>query len=348
MRHSPLRRAVFPLLLALLSACWPQPLPHVLKIGLAAPFEGRYRYVGYDAIYAARLAVKEINQAGGVNGWHIELVAYDDRGNAAFARSVARDLLTDPDIVAVVGHFRQESTEAAAPLYIAAGMPLLSVGAWLTPTAGVWQLTPSPARFNEVLHLAGEPEMRGNPYAQAPVDSAEQVRHGQKLPVGGPPLAASDFAAVGGAAISGTLVLTPYPYPADVPGTSAWREAYRAMGLYTPQPGQASLAAYEAIYVLAAAIRATPPHVTPSRDSIAQAMAHVERQGLLGRIRWDARGVWETAPLYLYRWSPEREASRPLLQEKFTATPLRSGAHERTSLLAKPKPHPPLAPAPPG
>ncbi|MCJ7548609.1 MAG: ABC transporter substrate-binding protein, partial [Anaerolineae bacterium] len=60
----------------------PKPLPGIVKVGLVAPFEGSYRHVGYDAVYAARLAVREINAAGGIAGRQLELVAYDDRGDA--------------------------------------------------------------------------------------------------------------------------------------------------------------------------------------------------------------------------------------------------------------------------
>jgi ABC-type branched-subunit amino acid transport system substrate-binding protein len=81
-------------LLCVLTACVPA-LPRVIKIGLAAPFEGRYRSIGYDAIYAARLAVREINAAGGVNGWQLELVAYDDRADLEMSRAAARNLLTE-------------------------------------------------------------------------------------------------------------------------------------------------------------------------------------------------------------------------------------------------------------
>ena len=62
-----------------LSACSASTQP-VVKIGLVAPFEGRYRPIGYEAIYAARLAIREINARGGINGHRIELVALDDRG----------------------------------------------------------------------------------------------------------------------------------------------------------------------------------------------------------------------------------------------------------------------------
>ncbi len=98
----------------------------VLKIGLVAPFEGHYRYVGYDAIYAARLAVREANAAGGVAGYTVELVAYDDGGDPATARKVAQALALDDAVVAVIGHWLDETTLAAAPVYAEAGLPLLA------------------------------------------------------------------------------------------------------------------------------------------------------------------------------------------------------------------------------
>lgn len=117
------------LLLLTLIACLPPALPPVIKIGLAAPFEGADRDIGYDAIYAARLAVREINAAGGADGWRLELVAYDDRGDTELARTAARNLAVDPDVVAVIGHFRPASTAAAQPVYAEAGLPLLALGA---------------------------------------------------------------------------------------------------------------------------------------------------------------------------------------------------------------------------
>ena len=136
------------LLIFLLTACLPPALPPVLKIGLVAPFEGRYRYVGYDTIYAARLAVREINERGGAGGYRLELVAYDDRGDAELARTAARNLAVDPAVVAVLGHYRQESTLAAQTIYAAAGLPLLAVGAWPTATSTtVFPLVPSPERL---------------------------------------------------------------------------------------------------------------------------------------------------------------------------------------------------------
>lgn len=101
----------------------------VVKIGLVAPFEGRQRAVGYDAIYSARLAVREINAAGGVGGHRVALVALDDRGDPALAADAAASLGLDSGVVAVVGHYLPETTQAAAPLYAADELALLPLGA---------------------------------------------------------------------------------------------------------------------------------------------------------------------------------------------------------------------------
>ena len=97
-----------------------------VKIGLVAPFEGRYRYVGYDVFYAVRLALHEANEAGGVGGYSVELVAYDDGGDGAMAAEQARKLAADPQVVAAIGHFREDTTGAASSAYAEAGIPLVA------------------------------------------------------------------------------------------------------------------------------------------------------------------------------------------------------------------------------
>jgi ABC-type branched-subunit amino acid transport system substrate-binding protein len=99
----------------------------VVKIGLVAPFEGRYRAIGYEAIYAARLAIREINRAGGVRGLRVELVALNDDGDAAMAAEQARKLAIDPQVVAVIGHYRSEPTAAALAVYCEQALTLLAV-----------------------------------------------------------------------------------------------------------------------------------------------------------------------------------------------------------------------------
>ena len=114
-------------LFLILPAC--RRSPQVIKIGLVAPFEGENRALGYDAIYAARLAIREINEAGGINGTRIALVALDDSGQVDLARKAARSLTLDPLVVAVIGHGLPETTAAVEAIYTAHGVPLLTLGA---------------------------------------------------------------------------------------------------------------------------------------------------------------------------------------------------------------------------
>jgi len=126
-RFSPAVFLLFALAIAILMGACAGVEP-VVKIGLVAPFEGRHRALGYDAIYSARLAIRQINAAGGVDGVRIALVALDDGGNQELARQAAASLIVDPDVVAVVGHGLPPVTDVARPLYRQGQLPLLPLG----------------------------------------------------------------------------------------------------------------------------------------------------------------------------------------------------------------------------
>ncbi len=89
----------------------------IIKIGLVAPFEGLYRDVGYDALYAVKLALREWNEAGGVEGYMVELVALDDSGDPDQAPGQASELILDPLVMGAIGHFDDQTTLAASPVY---------------------------------------------------------------------------------------------------------------------------------------------------------------------------------------------------------------------------------------
>ena len=83
--------SVWLLFIFLLSGC--ASVDPVVKIGLVAPFEGQNRAVGYDVIYSARLAVREINEAGGIGGYRVALVALDDSSDPTLAAQTAHALV---------------------------------------------------------------------------------------------------------------------------------------------------------------------------------------------------------------------------------------------------------------
>lgn len=144
------------LLLFLLTACsLPGMVRPTVKIGLVAPFEGRYRYVGYDAIYAVQLALLDANEAGGVAGYGVELMAYDDGADPVMAVEQANKLAIDPMVVAAIGHLREETTVAAGHVYTEAGIPLLAAGLLDTPydpgEDGIYLLGPTADRVADAL-----------------------------------------------------------------------------------------------------------------------------------------------------------------------------------------------------
>ena len=284
----------------------------VVKIGLVAPFEGEYRYVGYDAIYAARLAVRQANAAGGVArraGRTVELVAYDDRGTIEGARAAAYSLTRDPQVIAVVGHFRDETTAAARPIYKRAGLPLIGAGMveggtddWLCPLleylggqldAGmVGTMGPevawSPCALElfliegvlppagvEALVLSGDP-----------VSAGERLRFLRELGwgarvAGGPALGSPLFAAIAGEHVEGVLFATPYRWPEPDGADAAFSAAYQAVGPHVPPPGPFALTTYETMQGLLADIA---DGRTPSAAGAPAAGVYLYRRGVDDRL----------------------------------------------------------------
>lgn len=94
-----------------------------------APFEGLYRPLGYEVLYAVKLAIQERNASGGVAGYMVELVALNDDNEPGVAAQQAREMVVDPDIVGVIGHFSGPATLAALEEYRRAGLPLVTSAA---------------------------------------------------------------------------------------------------------------------------------------------------------------------------------------------------------------------------
>ncbi|MDP2661982.1 MAG: branched-chain amino acid ABC transporter substrate-binding protein [Dehalococcoidia bacterium] len=123
-----LRHAILVVLLLSLASCVPASAPPTFKVGLVAPFSGRDAALGYNLLVAARLALKDWNDRGGVGGSYIEIVAQDDQGEAAMAATQARKMALDPQVMAVVGHPSAVSALAASLVYREAGLPVVLTG----------------------------------------------------------------------------------------------------------------------------------------------------------------------------------------------------------------------------
>ena len=96
------------------------PAPVVVKIGHAAPLTGGIAHLGKDNENGARLAVDEINAAGGLKVGDktikLELVAEDDKADPKEGTLVAQKFV-DAGVVAVVGHLNSGVSIPASKIY---------------------------------------------------------------------------------------------------------------------------------------------------------------------------------------------------------------------------------------
>lgn len=107
-------------------ALFPSGSAPTVKIGLVAPFEGRYRALGYEVLHAVKLALYERNEQGGLAGANVELVALNDDGDPERTAAQAAQFAVDPDVYGVIGPFSLAAVAAAAPAYQEQGLPLIT------------------------------------------------------------------------------------------------------------------------------------------------------------------------------------------------------------------------------
>lgn len=110
-----------------LAAC--QPKEETVKFGVLGPLSGQYADYGQSVENAARLAAEEINEAGGVLGKNLEIIAYDSKGDAVEGVNGYNRLVNEDGIDALIGGTFSGVTVAIKQLAIDDGLPVL------TPTA---------------------------------------------------------------------------------------------------------------------------------------------------------------------------------------------------------------------
>ncbi len=100
--------------------------PKTYKIGIFAPTTGFAASDGTSALHAAQLAVKMINDSGGINGKKLELIHYDDAAKPDQAVSVAHKLVEQDKVIAAISGSYSGATRAAAAVFQEAGVPMIS------------------------------------------------------------------------------------------------------------------------------------------------------------------------------------------------------------------------------
>lgn len=97
-----------------------------IKIAVVGPMTGDYAQYGQAFQRATELMAKKVNDAGGIDGKKIKLLVMDDKNDAKEATNVAQKLVSDKDVVGVIGPFSSSAALAAAPVYQKGGLVELS------------------------------------------------------------------------------------------------------------------------------------------------------------------------------------------------------------------------------
>lgn len=127
-----------------------------IKIAMAGPVTGAVAQYGEMQFIGAKMAIEQINKAGGVNGAQLEGVVYDDACDPKQAVAVANKIVND-GAKFVVGHLCSSSTQPASDIYEDEGILMI------TPAATSPEIT---ARGYELIfRTIGLDSLRARPLA---------------------------------------------------------------------------------------------------------------------------------------------------------------------------------------
>lgn len=105
-----------------------------IKIGQIGPTSGPAAVYGISTLQGVKLAISEINEAGGVLGRQIELIAEDDKHDASEAVTIYNKLM-DLKVDAIIGAVTSGPADAVATNSIDDGVPII------TPTGTMASIT---------------------------------------------------------------------------------------------------------------------------------------------------------------------------------------------------------------
>ena len=97
-----------------------------IKLGVAGPFTGGSSSMGVSMRDGVRLAAKEINAAGGINGNKIVLVERDDEAKNERGVQIAQELINNEKVVATLGYINTGVALASQRFYQEAKIPVFN------------------------------------------------------------------------------------------------------------------------------------------------------------------------------------------------------------------------------
>jgi branched-chain amino acid transport system substrate-binding protein len=117
---------VVPLLAGLVMGALPGLAQDQIKVGEFASMSGGSASFGQSSHNGTALAIGEINDAGGVLGKKIDLITEDDRSMQGEPSTIARKLVSEDHVVAVLGEVASSRSLEAAPICQENKVPMIS------------------------------------------------------------------------------------------------------------------------------------------------------------------------------------------------------------------------------
>ncbi|HYE03295.1 MAG TPA: ABC transporter substrate-binding protein [Phycisphaerales bacterium] len=97
-----------------------------IKVGHYASMTGKEATFGQSTDRGIRLAIKEINAAGGLNGRQLEVITYDTKGESKEAGNAVTRLITSDKVTAVLGEVASGLSLAGGAVAQQYGVPMIS------------------------------------------------------------------------------------------------------------------------------------------------------------------------------------------------------------------------------
>lgn len=143
-----------------LTACGggPSAAPKTIKIASQSPLSGGMSAVGADIKNGAQLALEQLGKPLADMGFKVELAPYDDQGNPDTGVANAKQIVADPAILCVVGHYNSGVQIPSSEEYHTAGLANVS------PANTNPKVTDR--GYKEVSRLVGRDDVQGQVGAQ--------------------------------------------------------------------------------------------------------------------------------------------------------------------------------------
>lgn len=109
-----------------LSSCTKKEASDEIVIGHFASLTGNIANFGQSERKGTDLALKQINAAGGINGKKVKIVTYDDQGKPEEVQTAVTKLITQDNVLAIIGEVASSLSLVAADVAMRNKTPMIS------------------------------------------------------------------------------------------------------------------------------------------------------------------------------------------------------------------------------